>query len=223
MNDLSIFYASLKNDLLLYARTKGCCLIPLLFFVLTCSLFPIVGMEKSLLTRIGPAILWIAALLSVLLSLNGLLEMDRETGRLEQMRLSPFPLILFMLARLIAHWCVTGVPLILCVPILAILFYIPVNAINALLVTLGLGTLVLEGIGGWLATLTLGLHQGGALLMLCVLPLIVPVLVLGVSAVTCAANGLAWSGPIAFLGALCIVVMVCAPWGMVIAVNIIEE
>jgi heme exporter protein B len=180
-------------------------------------------MEQSLLTRIGPAVIWIAALLSALLSLDGLLAMDRESGRLEQMMVSPFPLVLFMLARLIAHWCVTSLALVLFAPILAILFYIPTSAIGALVITLGLGTLILQGVGGWVATLTLGLHQGGALLMLCVLPLIVPVLVMGVSGVAYAAMGLGCKGQIALLGALCIFVMICAPWGMAIAVNIIEE
>lgn len=223
MNDLQVFYAILKNDLLLYTRAKKRCLIPVLFFALTCSLFPIVGLEKSLLTRIGPSVIWIVALLSALLSLSGLLDLDRESGKLEHMRLSPFPLGLFMLARLIAHWCVTGLPLILCAPFLAILFYMPFSAIGALVMSLGLGTLILQGIGGWLATLTLGLHQGGALLMLCALPLIVPVLVIGVSGVVYAANELPYSGQLALLGALCILVMLCAPKGMAIAVNIIEE
>ncbi len=223
MNDLEIFYAILKNDILLYARAKGRCILSVLFFILSCSLFPIVGMEKSILTRIGPAVIWISALLSVLLSVDGLLEMDKETGRLEQMRVSPFPLIWVMLARLIAHWCVSGLPLILFTPILGLLFYLQFSAIAALLITLAFGTLILVCVGGWVSTLTLGLHQGGALLMLCVLPLIVPVLVMGVSAVTYADNGLAWSGQLALLGALCIVVMISAPRGMAIVVNIIEE
>lgn len=220
---LWIFYISLKTDLLLYSRSKGRWIISLLFFIFVCSLFPMSGMEKAVLPIMGPSIIWIVALLSSLLSLTDLLQNDWESGRLEQWMLSPFPLPLFMLSKLIAHGCVTGLPLVCMAPLLGILFHMPIEGFWSLCASLLLGTSILTILGALVSALTLGLHQGGALLMLCVFPLVIPVLIMGVSIGQQASMGLPCSGQFALLSALWIVVMLLGPWGMAMIVKVTSE
>lgn len=218
-----LFYCLLINHLVLYSRAKGRLLSAVLFFVLVGALFPMAGIDSPLLPTIGPSVIWIAALCAALLSLDGLLQNDLEEGRLEYMMLSPYPLPLFMLAQCIAHWCFTGLPLVCLAPLLGLLFNMKVEGFWALITTLWFGTGILHGLGALVSTLTLGIHQGGLLLMLCVLPLAVPVLIIGVSAVQYASMGLPWSGQCALLAALWIMVLLCIPLGMAMAVKISAE
>lgn len=215
--------ALLKHNLLLCNRVKGRLLSAVLFFVLVGVLFPMTGLDPTLLSIIGPSVIWIAALCASLLSLEGLLQSDWEEGRLEQMLVSPYPLPLFMLVNCISHWCFTGLPLVLLSPLLGVFFGMPSEGFWALITTLLLGTGILHGLGALVSTLTLGIHQGGLLLMLCVLPLAVPVLIMGISAVQHASIGLPWSGQLALLMALWILVLLCVPYGMAMSVKINTE
>lgn len=218
-----VIFMSFKTELLLHSRAKGRWLITLLFFILVCSLFPLSGMGKTVLPIIGPNIIWIVALLASLLSLMGFLQHDWETGRLEQWMLSPFPLSLFMLSLLLAHWCVTGLPVVCMVPLLGLLFHMPLDGVWSLSVCLMFGTSILTIMGALVSTLTLGIHQGGALLMLCVFPLMIPVLMMGVSAVQQASIGLSWSGQLALMSALWIVLILLGPWGMAMVVKVMDD
>lgn len=225
--NMQLFFAAIcvtfKMELLLYARTKGRWIISLLFFILVCGLFPISGLEKATLSMIAPSVIWIVAFLSALLSLVGLFQSDWDEGRLEQLMLSPFPVSIFMSSKLVAHWCVTGLPIVCIAPLLGILFHIPIAGLWSLSLTLLLGTAILTTTGALVSTLTLGIHQGGALLMLCVLPLVVPIIIMGVSAVQQASMGLAWSGQCALLIALWIVTTLLGPFCMAAVVKIMAE
>lgn len=145
-------------DLLLYARTKDRWVVSLLFFILVCGLFPISGLEKRTVSIIAPSVIWIVAFLSALLSLVGLFQSDWDEGKLEQLMLSPFPFAMFMGSKLVAHWCVTGLPVVCIAPILGVLFHIPTEGLWSLSVTLLLGTMILTIMGALVSTLTLGIH-----------------------------------------------------------------
>ncbi|MDX1698583.1 MAG: heme exporter protein CcmB, partial [Thiohalobacterales bacterium] len=194
MNSDSVTRASLlllKRDLTLAVRHRGEMINPLLFFVLVTSLFPLgIGADPVLLKAIGPGIIWVAALLAALLSLDGIFRSDFEDGTLEQLLLSSHPVSILVLAKVLAHWLVTGLPLLLVSPLLGILLGLPPAGIQVLLITLLLGTPVLSLLGAVGVALTVGLRKGGMILSLLVLPLYVPLLIFAANAVDTAAAGL---------------------------------
>lgn len=202
----------LKRDLTLAIRHRGEIANPLLFFVITASLFPMgVSPERDTLRLLAPGVLWVAALLSTLLSLDNMFRSDFEDGALEQLLVSPQPLTVLVLAKVSAHWLVTGLPLILVSPLLGLLLALPSEATPALLVTLLLGTPTLSLVGSIGVALTVGLRRGGALLSLLVLPLYIPVLIFGANAVGAAATGLAVTGQIYMLAAMLALAITLAP------------
>lgn len=197
------FMLILKRDLTIAFRHKDDVINPLLFFIIIVTLFPLgIGPESTTLARIAPGIIWVAALLSCLLSLDRLFKSDYQDGSLEQMLLSPHPIFILTLAKITAHWLLTGLPLILVAPLLAVLLHLPEQSYGALMLTLLLGTPVLSFIGAIGVALTVGIKKGGVLLSLIVLPLYIPVLIFATSAIDTAALSLPYGGQLAIIGAL---------------------
>lgn len=215
------FNALLKRDLLLAFRHRGELANPLLFFLMVVTLYPLgVSPEVELLRRIAPGVIWIAALLAALFSLENLFRSDFEDGALEQMLLSAHPLSVLVLAKVLAHWLVSGLPMLFLAPLLGLLLAMPEKAIYALELTLGLGTPLLSLIGAIGVALTVGLRRGGILLTLLVLPLYIPVLIFATNAVTAASAGMPVAGQIYFLAALLVIALTLAPVAIAAALRI---
>jgi heme exporter protein B len=215
------FFAVVQRDLRIARRRPTEALLPVVFFVVACSLFPLgVGPESSTLRQIAPGIVWVCALLSAMLSLHTMYGTDFADGSLEQMLLSErFP-VGMALAKALAHWCMTGVPLLLAAPVLGLLFDMPVASIGMLALTLLLGTPVLSLMGGVGAALTLGLRNGAVLILLLVLPLCIPVLIFGAGAVSAIDMGLLPYGHLYLLSALLLLSLLGAPVATAAALRI---
>ena len=212
------------RDLLLALRRRSDIANAVLFFVIVVSLFPFgVGPEANLLRAIAPGVLWVAALLASMLALNRLFAADYADGTLEQMLLAPAPLSVIVLGKVAAHWLLTGVPLVLLAPLLALQFGTPADAMPVLMASLALGTPVLSLIGAVGAALTLGVRGSGVLTALLVLPLYIPVLILGAGAVDAAAAGLDASAHLMLMGALLLFTATCALWPVAAALRIAVE
>ncbi|HKJ87011.1 MAG TPA: heme exporter protein CcmB [Gammaproteobacteria bacterium] len=215
------FTAILVRDLTLALRHRSELGNPLMFFIVVVTLFPLaLGPEKDILMRVAPGIIWVAALLAATLSMDSMFRSDFEDGSLEQMLLSPHPPALLVFAKVLAHWLVTGLPLILVSPLLAMLLYLPTEALPTLLATLALGTPVLSMVGAIGVALTVGLPRGGLLLTLLVLPLYVPVLIFSAGAVDNAAASLPVAGQLYFLAALLVLALTLAPLATAAALRI---
>lgn len=215
------FYALLKRDLLLAFRHRGELANPLLFFLMIVTLYPLgISPETEVLRRIAPGVVWIAALLAALFSLENLFRSDFDDGALEQLLLSAQPLSLLALAKVLAHWLVSGLPMLLLAPLLGLLLAMPGKAIAALVATLAIGTPLLSLIGAIGVALTVGLRRGGALLTLLVMPLYIPVLIFATNAVTAAAAGLPIAGQLYFLAALLALALTLAPVAIAAALRI---
>ena len=218
------FLAIVKRDLSVAQRRRAELANPLLFFVIVVSLFPMaLGPERQLLQTLAPGIVWVAALLATLLSLDGMFRSDFEDGSLEQMVLSPHPLTILVVGKVFAHWLVTGLPLLCLAPLLGVLVALPGQATTTLLASLALGTPVLSLVGAIGVALTVGLRRGGALLSLLVLPLYVPVLIFGTHAVDAAGAGLAVTGQLYALGALLLLALTLAPIATAAALKITTQ
>ncbi|MEK6685857.1 MAG: heme exporter protein CcmB [Pseudomonadota bacterium] len=208
-----MFMWIIKRDLLLAVRRQSDVLTTLFFFIIVVSLFPLsVGPEMNMLRTMAPGVVWVAALLASMLSLGRMFSNDYLDGTLEQMLLSPQSLSLLVLGKALAHWLVTGVPLVLMAPVLGIQYDLPVDALFVLTVTLLLGTPVLSLIGAIGAALTLGLRGGGVLVSLLVLPLYIPVLIFGAGAVEANMAGVGFDAHLSLIGAFLLVSLVFAPW-----------
>ncbi|MGI9229112.1 MAG: heme exporter protein CcmB [Gammaproteobacteria bacterium] len=207
-----IFPAIIKRDILLLLRRRVELVNCLVFFLLTVTLFTIaVGPGQTLLRQIAPGILWVAALLSSTLTLDMIFREDFEDGCLEQFLLSDHSLTLIIAAKLLAHWLISGVPLLLITLLMSIFLYLDRPYLPPLLLTLLLGTPVFSLLGGMLAALTVGLRNGGALLALLILPLYIPILIFATGAVQNAVKGLSITGEIYFLAALLVLALTLAP------------
>jgi heme exporter protein B len=215
------FLNLLKRDLLLAVRNRGELVNPLLFYVIVATLFPLgVTPDAETLAAMAAGVLWIAALLATLLSLDNLFRSDFDDGSLELIMLSPCPSTMLVLAKVLAHWLVTGLPLLVATPLLAVLMAVPDSARGTLWVTLALGTPVLSLVGAIGVALTVGLRRGGALLSLLVLPLYVPVLIFGANAVGASAAGLPVTGQLYMLGAFLVLALSLAPVATAAALRI---
>ena len=216
--------AVIRRDLKLAWRRPGDVLNPLFFFAIVSTLFPLaVGPAARQLALNGPGVLWVAALLAALLSLNNLFLNDYEDGSLEHLLLSPQPLPLLALAKSIAHWLVSGLPLVLVSPLVAISFQMPASATTVMMLTLTLGTVSLSLLGSIGAGLTIGLNRGNALLSLLLLPLAMPVLIFGARTVSLAQAGDPVSAGMYFLGAYCMLALTLAPFATAAALKISNE
>lgn len=196
-------------------------LTPLVFFVIVVSLFPLgVGPEPNLLSTMAPGVIWVAALLATMLSLSRLFANDYADGTLEQLTLTPHPLTMLVLAKILAHWLLTGLPVVLISPLLALQLNLQYENMEILVVSLLLGTPVLSLIGSVGAALTLGLRGGGVLLSLLVLPLYTPVLIFGAGAVSTYALGMDVEAHLSLLTALLVLSVIFTPWVTAIALRI---
>jgi len=212
------------RELLVAMRRRSDVATALLFFVIVASLFPLgIGAEPNKLRAIAPGVIWVSALLSSMLSLNRLFAADHADGTLEQMVLGAAPLGVTAAAKALAHWLVSGFPMVIIAPLLALQYDLEPSLYGILALSLLLGTPVLSLIGGIGAALTLGVRGGGVLLALLVLPLYVPVLVMGAGAVEMASAGLGGQGQLLILGAMLIVAAAFAPWATAAALRISSE
>src|SRR5690606_15112679 len=198
-----VMAALIRSDVQPALRQRVKMANPLLFLLIVCTLFPLgIGQVLTRLVALAARVIWVVALLAWLLARDGLFRSDYDDGSLEQMLLSPASTYLLALAKSIAHWLTTGLPLVLMSPLLAVLMQLPAAAIPTLCLSLLLGTAVLSLVGAVGAGLTVGLRRGGLLISLIVLPLYIPVLIFGASAVQAAADDFSSSGQLAILGAL---------------------
>ncbi|CAM3696145.1 heme exporter protein CcmB [Parendozoicomonas haliclonae] len=202
----------LKRDLQLAFRNRGDLINPLVFFLLVASLFPLgVGPSSDVLLIMGGGVVWVSALLANLLAMDSLFRSDYEDGSLEQLMLSPTPLWMVAMTKVLAHWLVTGLPITLLAPVIAVMFGLPSQALPAVVMTLLLGTPMLSLIGAIGAGLTVGLRKGGILLSLLTLPLYIPVLILGTGAIDAAVNELPWHAHLMWQGVLVVLGVTFAP------------
>jgi heme exporter protein B len=209
---VQLFKQTFKRDLTLAFRRKSELVNPLIFFLIVASLFPIgVSPEPNFLSQLAPGLVWVAALLATLLSMETLFKSDYEDGSLEQLLLSPQPVFLVVLSKVLAHWLLSGLALTLVAPLLGVMLFLPSEGMPGLMLSLLLGTPTLSLIGAIGAALTVGLRRGGVLISLLVLPLYIPVLIFGSSAVQAAVTGLPLDGYLALLGAMLALALALAP------------
>ena len=214
----------IHRDLRLAMRRRADIVSALFFFIIVVSLFPLgVGPEPELLRKLAPGVLWVAALLSTMLSLPRLFADDHRDGTLEQLALAPQPLALIVLGKVLAHWLVSGLPLALLAPLLGLQFNLSGDALWMLSLSLLIGTPALSGIGAIGAALTLGVRGGGVLLSLLVLPLYIPVLIFGAGAVDATVTGLGAQAHLSLLAALSLSGVFFAPWPSAAALRIALE
>jgi len=221
---LSALACVIRRDLLLAFRRRSDVLTTLFFFIIVATLFPLgVGPEPALLRTMAPGILWVAALLASMLALGRLFALDHADGTLEQMLLASEPLTLIVIGKVIAHWLVSGLPLVLLAPLMAVQFDLAPGPTWVLCAGLLIGTPVLSLVGAIGAALTLGVRGGGVLVALLVLPLYIPVLIFGAGAVGAEASGLSGSAHLLLLGGVLAGAAALAPWAIASALRISLE
>ena len=209
---MNVFGTLLLRDMKLAARSGGSAALALSFFALVATLVPLgVGADLQLLARMASGVLWVAAVLAALLSLDRLFQGDFEDGSLDMIALAPLPLELTALAKIAAHWLSTGLPLTLLSPLLALLFNLPGAASAILLVSLLIGTPAVSAIGAIGASLTISIRRGGLILPFIVMPLLAPIVIFGAGAVRAAIDGLA-SGALLFLAATSLAAVLLSPF-----------
>ena len=215
------FMAVLIRDLKLGMRHRSEVMNPLLFFLIVVTMFPLgLGPDKATLQQNAPAIIWVAAVLASSLSLDMMFRSDFEDGSLEQILLSPYPDIILVFAKILAHWLLTSAPLIVFAMFLGMFLFLPEDAYFPLLISMLLGTPILSLVGSVAVALTVGLRGGGMLLVLLILPLYMPVLIFAVAAVNNAIHGMVIQGEIYFLSAMLMLALTLAPFATVAALRI---
>ncbi len=215
------FAAQLKRDLTIAFRSRSELVNPLMFYVMGIAMFPLgVGPGPERLAEIAPGVLWVLALLSTLLSLDSLFRRDFDDGTLEQLVLNVDPLFVGVLAKVVAHWLVIGLPLALLSPIAALMLFLPSTAIPTLMLSLLLGTPILSLLGAVGAALTVSVKRGGLLLTLIILPLYVPVLVLGAGAVAAMVDGVDAAAQLAWLAAILALMLTLTPFAAALALRV---
>lgn len=213
--------ALLWRDLRLAVRAGGGFGLALAFFLILCTLVPFgVGPEGGTLSRIAPGILWVGALLACLLSLDRIFALDHEDGSLDLLATAPLPLEGVVAIKALAHWLVTGLPLVLFAPVLGLLLHLPGPAYPWLVLSLGLGTPALSVLGAFGAAVTVGLRRGGLLMSLLVLPLYVPTLIFGAEAVRRGAIGAGPGTPLLFLAGITLAVVALVPFAAAAALRV---
>lgn len=217
----SMFSGVLRRELVSALRRRGDILNPLWFFIIVITLFPLgIGPDPAQLARIAPGIVWVAALLSSLLALERLFRDDFIDGTLEQLMLMPCPLGVLVLAKVFAHWLLTGLPLLLLSPLVAVLLSLDMVGFKAVFWTLLLGTPILSLLGAIGVALTVGIGKGGILLSLLTLPLYIPVLIFATSAIDAATLGVAYNGQLAILAAMLVGSITLAPFAIASALRV---
>ena len=215
------FIATLKRDLLVAFKRKNDIVNPFMFFIIVCSLFPIgISPDPERLGEIAAGVLWISALLASLLAMDSLFRNDFEDGSLEQLLISPHPLYFLVLAKNIAHWLVSGLPVVIISPVVAYMLSLPSDSYGTLFATLLIGTPVLSLVGSIGVALTVGLGSRGLILAVITLPMSVPVLIAGTLTIQETLNGASMAGYIAILGAMFIGSLTLAPLASATALRI---
>lgn len=215
------FKTLLRRDLIIAFRQRSDLVNPLFFFIMVIALFPLgIGPEPSTLQKIAPGVIWIAALLSTLLSVDSLFRQDFDDGALELALLSPQPLFVLVLGKVVAHWLVTALPLILVSPVLSVMLFMDAQTVKVTVYSLLLGTPVLSMISAIGAALTVGLRKGGVLIAIIALPLYVPVLIFGTGAVQAASMALSYGGQLATLGTFLVLSLAFAPFAIAAGLRI---
>jgi heme exporter protein B len=218
---VSPFATLLTRDIKLAARSGGSAALALSFFALVATLMPLgIGADLRLLARVAGGVLWVGAVLSALLSLDRLFQGDFEDGSLDLIALSPLPLELTALAKILAHWLSTGLPLTLLSPLLALLFNLPAPATGILFVSLLIGTPAVSAIGAIGASLTLALKRGGLILPLIILPLLAPAVIFGAGAVSEALDGMDARGALELLAAFAFAAVLLSPFAAAASVRL---
>jgi heme exporter protein B len=221
---MSAIFSLIRRDLALAWRRASEIVAVLIFFVLAIVLFPLgVGPDLAVLSRIAAGTIWVAALLAAMLSLDRLFLPDHDDGNLDLLMASPLSLEAIVLAKCCAHWLVTGLPLIVCAPVRAILMNLPWEGFATLVLAMALGTPTLSLVGAIGAALTVGVRRGGTLVPLLVLPLVIPVLIFGVGAVDGAVAGASVSGQLMILAAALLVALVLAPFAAAAGLRLAAE
>jgi len=221
---LQAFALIVRRELCLSFRRPDQLLQPLVFFLIVTTLFPLgLNLQLSLLRDMSPGVLWVAALLSSLLSLDSLFKSDADDGTLEQLALSGQDLAVIVVAKTCAHWLVSGAALVLVSPVVGTALGIPTDAFLTMMLSLALGTLTLSWLGAIGAGLTVGLKRGNVLLSLIVLPLAMPLLIFGAGATDRAISGTSAAGALYFLAALCVFTCTLAPFAATTALRITLE
>lgn len=214
------FLEIVRRDLRLALRQGSDSIMVVTFFVLTVVLFPFgIGPETGVLERVSAGVLWVTALLASLLSLDRLFQTDYEDGSLELLVLTPTPLEVVVIAKVVAHWLTTGLPLLVAAPVLAVLLHMNAEGFATLMLTMAIGTPVLSLIGGIGAALVLGARRGGVLLSLLILPLYVPVLIFGVGAIDAAVGARDATPHLLILGGLLAAALPLSPWATAAALR----
>jgi heme exporter protein B len=223
MMSSNIFMYIMRRELLLVRRRRIDAFLPIVFFVVSTSLFPLgIGPEANTLRQIAPGVMWVCALLAAMLSLNTMYASDYVDGSLEQILLSNHSLFLIAASKAFAHWLITGLPLILVAPVLGLIFDMSLDSISVLILSLLLGTPILSLLGGVGASLTLGLRNGGVLIFLLILPLCIPVLIFGAGAVSAADVGLSPRAHLYLIGAFLLLTSMGAPFATAAALRIAQ-
>ena len=214
----------IRRDLTIAMRRRSDIFTTLIFFVIVVSLFPLgIGPEPNTLRLIAPGVVWVGALLASMLALEQIFSADHRDGTLEQMLLTPQPVALLVIGKVLAHWLVSGVPLVVIAPLLGLQYDLSWEGLLALVVSLLLGTPALSLIGAIGAALTLGLRSGGVLLALLVLPLYIPVLIFGAGAVEATVSGLGGQAHLSMLAAILVASLVLAPLATAAALRVAED
>lgn len=224
LNMSKAFLTLAKRELTLSFRTPGHIINPPVFFLMIASLFPLgTSPQESTFTEIAGGIIWVGALLAVLLSLDSLFKNDESDGSLEQLLLSPYPLPILVLAKVLAHWLRTGLCLTLISPVLGFMLFLSEDAIWALVLSLTLGTPLLSLIGAIGAALTVRIHQGEVLITLISLPLYVPVLIFGTGSIRAAIDGIPYAGHLLWLATFLFLAICLAPLAIAGALRSMSE
>ena len=218
------FIALVGRDIRIALRQLSDTMMVIVFFVIAAALFPFsVGPEPNLLTRMAPGILWVTALLAAMLSFDRLFQSDFDDGTLELLVIAPQPLWITALAKIVAHWLTTGLPLLVASPVIGIMLNLEPRGYGVFLTAMALGTAIISLVGALGAALSLGSRRSGVLLSLLVLPLVIPVLIFGAGAVDAVIGGFAATQQLLLLGALLMVCLVVCPWGCSVALRVATE
>lgn len=224
VSSLGAVLSQIRKDLRQYGRRLGVIATPLMFFAVVVSLFPLSTQPSpERLAMLAGPVVWVAVLLAAMLSQQTLFRGDFDDGSLQLMALSPVPLWLQVMAKQFAHWLVSGFPLVLLSPLAAYSLNLPGSGFVTLLLSLFLGTLALSALGAIGAALTVGVGQGGLLFAVLVMPLLVPVLIMGTQATELASNGVSAAGPLNILAALTALAVTLAPFATAAAVRVSLE
>jgi len=213
-----------RRDVTLAWRRRTDLFTTLIFFVIVIALFPLgIGPELDTLRLIAPGVMWVGALLASMLALEQLFSADHRDGSLEQLLLTPQPLGVIVLGKVIAHWLITGLPLVVLAPVLGLQYDMSAESLKIMVIALLLGTPTLSLLGAIGAALTLGLRTGGILVALLVLPLYIPVLIFGAGAVEATASGLGGQAHLSMLGAILLIALLATPIATSAALRISSE